>query len=177
MLLLFWWKFGSWGLVKKLNTLLILMAVRYVAISAFSTVLSFIGLQFWTESSLDVLKSDGLITENFIHSGNASRVIELLLGSYATIGLLTNFVLNVFVLLVLCLKVCLLFPWVTFNYQAILTSCCSMNYLKSRLYVELGNVYGTPNKRIVPLHGRLKFLLEILLLTTKQTQWKWIDDC
>ncbi|KAB1210858.1 E3 ubiquitin protein ligase RIN2 [Morella rubra] len=80
------------------------MAVRYVAISAFSTVLSFIGLQFWTESSLDVLKSDGLITENFIHSGNASRVIELLLGSYATIGLLTNFVLNVFVLLVLCLK-------------------------------------------------------------------------
>ncbi|XP_059449778.1 E3 ubiquitin protein ligase RIN2 isoform X1 [Corylus avellana] len=80
------------------------MGVRYIAISALSTVLSFVGLQFWTELSLDKLKSDGLIGENFIHSENASRVIELLLGSYATIGLLTNFVLNVFIFLVLCLK-------------------------------------------------------------------------
>ncbi|KAK7827300.1 e3 ubiquitin protein ligase rin2 [Quercus suber] len=52
----------------------------------------------------DNLKSDGLIAESNIHSENASRVIELLSGSYATIGLLTNFVLNVFVLLVLCLQ-------------------------------------------------------------------------
>ncbi|KAM3730422.1 hypothetical protein ACB098_12G086400 [Castanea mollissima] len=80
------------------------MGVRYIAVSAVSTVLSFVFLQFWTELSLDNLKSDGLIAENYIHSENASRVIELLSGSYATIGLLTNFVLNVFVLLVLCLK-------------------------------------------------------------------------
>ncbi|XP_062153729.1 E3 ubiquitin protein ligase RIN2 isoform X2 [Alnus glutinosa] len=80
------------------------MGGRYIAISALSTVLSFVGLQFWTELSLDKLKSDGLIGENFIHSENASRVIELLLGSYAIIGLLTNFVLNVFIFLVLCLK-------------------------------------------------------------------------
>jgi autocrine motility factor receptor len=92
-----------------LNILQIQMGVRYIAISALSTVLSFVGLQFWTELSLDKLKSDGLIGENFIHSENASRVIELLLGSYAIIGLLTNFVLNVFIFLVLCLKVSLLF--------------------------------------------------------------------
>lgn len=80
------------------------MGVRYIAVSAASTVLSFVFLQFWTELSLDNLKSDGLIAENYIHSENASRVIELLSGSHATVGLLTNFVLNVFVLLVLCLK-------------------------------------------------------------------------
>ena len=84
------------------------MGVRYIAVSAASTVLSFVFLQFWTELSLDNLKSDGLIAENYNHSENASRVIELLSGSYATIGLLSNFVLNVFVLLVLCLKVSLL---------------------------------------------------------------------
>nr|XP_023888808.1 E3 ubiquitin protein ligase RIN2-like [Quercus suber]XP_023888809.1 E3 ubiquitin protein ligase RIN2-like [Quercus suber] len=85
------------------------MGVRYIAVSAASTVLSFVFLQFWTELSLDNLKSDGLIAESNIHSENASRVIELLSGSYATIGLLTNFVLNVFVLLVLCLQI--IFLW------------------------------------------------------------------
>ncbi|XP_041007635.1 E3 ubiquitin protein ligase RIN2-like isoform X1 [Juglans microcarpa x Juglans regia] len=80
------------------------MGARYIAISVLSTVLSFVGLRLRIELSLDELKSNGLISEKFIHSENASRVIELLLGSYATIGLLTNFVLNVFVLLVLCLK-------------------------------------------------------------------------
>ena len=95
-------------MVKRLNIELLVMGVRYIAVSAASTVLSFVFLQFWTELSLDNLKSDGLIAENYIHSENASRVIELLSGSYATIGLLTNFVLNVFVLLVLCLKVSLL---------------------------------------------------------------------
>ncbi|KAF3976451.1 hypothetical protein CMV_000363 [Castanea mollissima] len=97
-----------WDLILEclawLNIELLVMGVRYIAVSAVSTVLSFVFLQFWTELSLDNLKSDGLIAENYIHSENASRVIELLSGSYATIGLLTNFVLNVFVLLVLCLK-------------------------------------------------------------------------
>lgn len=80
------------------------MGMRYIIISALSTVLSFAGLQFWTELSLDNLKSDGLIGENFVHSEHASRIVELLLGSYTTVGLLTNFVLNVFIFLVLCLK-------------------------------------------------------------------------
>lgn len=93
----------------------ILMGVRYIAISVLSTVLSFVGLQLWIGLSLDELKLNGLISEKFDHSENASVVIELLLGSYATIGLLTNFVLNVFVLLVLCLKVSLLFYRETFD--------------------------------------------------------------
>ena len=101
----FWWNFLSWVLVKRLNIELLVMGVRYIAVSAASTVLSFVLLQFWTELSLDNLKSDGLIAENYIHSENVTRVIELLSGSYATIGLLTNFVLNVFVLVVLFLKV------------------------------------------------------------------------
>ncbi|XWS47662.1 hypothetical protein CRYUN_Cryun13aG0003500 [Craigia yunnanensis] len=80
------------------------MGVRYLAISAFSTALSFVGLQFWTEFSLDKLQTDGLISENFIHTENVNRVLELLLGSYATVALLANFVLNVFILLILSLK-------------------------------------------------------------------------
>ncbi|XVF08458.1 hypothetical protein REPUB_Repub07fG0005100 [Reevesia pubescens] len=80
------------------------MAVNYLVISALSTALSFVGLQFWTEFSLDKLQTDGLISENFIHTENVNRALELLLGSYATVALLANFVLNVFILLILCLK-------------------------------------------------------------------------
>ncbi|KAI4323778.1 hypothetical protein L6164_023357 [Bauhinia variegata] len=80
------------------------MALMVVAVSAVSTVLSIVGLQFWTELSLDKLKSDGLISKNSIDSENAIHAIELLLGSYATIGLLANFIINVFILLNLCLK-------------------------------------------------------------------------
>ncbi|KAF7836333.1 E3 ubiquitin protein ligase RIN2 [Senna tora] len=80
------------------------MAMRIVAISAVSTVLSFLGLQFCTEFSLDKLKSDGLFGKNFTHLDNASHVSELLLGSYTSIGLLANFMINVFILLNLCLK-------------------------------------------------------------------------
>ncbi|XWS60094.1 hypothetical protein CRYUN_Cryun07bG0004900 [Craigia yunnanensis] len=81
------------------------MGVRYLAISAFSTALSFLGLQFWTEFSLDKLHTDGLISENFIHTENANRALEFLLGSYATVVLLANFVLNVFILLIVSLKI------------------------------------------------------------------------
>ncbi|KAF8413000.1 hypothetical protein HHK36_000972 [Tetracentron sinense] len=82
------------------------MGVNYLSISAVSTVLSFVGLlQWWmTEVSGDKLKSDGSIGENVIHMGNADHILELLLGSYVTIALLANFVLNVFILLVLSLK-------------------------------------------------------------------------
>ncbi|MBA0861706.1 hypothetical protein Goshw_000075, partial [Gossypium schwendimanii] len=80
------------------------MAVSYLAISAASTALSFIGLQVWAEFSLDKLQSDGLISENFIHTENVDRALELLLGSYASLALLANFVLNVFILLILSLK-------------------------------------------------------------------------
>ncbi|KAJ9164057.1 hypothetical protein P3X46_023674 [Hevea brasiliensis] len=80
------------------------MGVGFLAISAASTALSFVGLQCWTELSLDKLKSDGLIAKNFIGPENANRALELLLGSYATVVLLANFVFNAFILLNVCLK-------------------------------------------------------------------------
>lgn len=80
------------------------MALNYIAISGLCTVLSFVGLQLWTESSLGKLKSEGLVSENFPSAGNVGRVVDLLLGSYTTVALLANFVLNVFILLVLFLK-------------------------------------------------------------------------
>ncbi|KAK8489768.1 hypothetical protein V6N13_096410 [Hibiscus sabdariffa] len=80
------------------------MAVSYLAISAVSTALSFIGLQVWAEFSLDKLQNDGLISENFIHTENVDRALELLLGSYTSLALLANFVFNVFILLILSLK-------------------------------------------------------------------------
>lgn len=96
------WK--SWRLVllKRLKPLL--MAMRTIVILAVSTVLSFVGLQFCAEFSLDKLKSEILP-----HWNNGSHVSELLLGSYTTIGLLANFMINVFILLNLCIKVCLLY--------------------------------------------------------------------
>ncbi|KAI3748974.1 hypothetical protein L6452_12454 [Arctium lappa] len=80
------------------------MGVGYLSISAVCTVLSFIGLQYWTELSFVKLKSDGLMGENLLDPGVASRVLELLLGSYTTIALVVNFVLNIFILIVLSLK-------------------------------------------------------------------------
>ncbi|KHN25833.1 E3 ubiquitin protein ligase RIN2 [Glycine soja] len=80
------------------------MALRVIAISVVSTVLSFVGLQFCTDLSLDKLTSDGLVGWNLIHLDNASQDIELPLGLYTTIGLLVNCMINVFILLNLCLK-------------------------------------------------------------------------
>lgn len=85
------------------------MGVSYITISAACTVLSFIGLQLWTELSIDNLRSEKIIGENPFQTENAGRVVDLLLGSYVTVGLLANFALNVFVLLILFLKVSLLF--------------------------------------------------------------------
>ena len=81
------------------------MGVSYLAISAVSTALSFVGLQLWTEVSLDKLQTNGFISENFIHTENVDRALELLLGSYSTVALLANFVVNIFILLTLSLKV------------------------------------------------------------------------
>lgn len=81
------------------------MGVSYLSVSVVCTVLSFVGLQCWTAISLEQLKSDGLIGDNVISSGDASHALDLLLSSYTTIGLAANFALNIFVLLILCLKV------------------------------------------------------------------------
>ncbi|XP_059624852.1 E3 ubiquitin protein ligase RIN2-like [Cornus florida] len=80
------------------------MAVSYLSISVVCTVLSFVGIQYWTGLSLEKVISNGLTDEISIFSGNADRALELLLGSYTTVALLANFALNVFILLILCLK-------------------------------------------------------------------------
>lgn len=81
------------------------MGVRYLAISAVCTVVSMIGLQCWTEISLDKFKADGLIGNDTLYSENASRIIELLLRSHATITLAAICVINAFVLFILSIKV------------------------------------------------------------------------
>lgn len=88
--------------VKRLQ--LLLMGVSYLSVSAVCTVLSFVGLQWSTLLLLENLKSDGLIGDDLNHSGNASRALELLLSSHATVALLANFAVNVYILLILCLK-------------------------------------------------------------------------
>ncbi|GMP69918.1 hypothetical protein CsSME_00028997 [Camellia sinensis var. sinensis] len=80
------------------------MGASYLSISAVCTLLSFVGLQYWTELSLEKLKSDGLVGGHSVESVNARHALQLLFGSQATIALLANFALNVFVLLILGLK-------------------------------------------------------------------------
>ncbi|GAB4825927.1 E3 ubiquitin protein ligase rin2 [Ancistrocladus abbreviatus] len=80
------------------------MGVSYLAISSVCTVLSLIGLQCWTEISVEKFKSDGLIGKHTIYSENISDLIELLLRSHATVTLLAASVINAFILLILCLK-------------------------------------------------------------------------
>ncbi|CAL5366944.1 unnamed protein product [Camellia sinensis] len=80
------------------------MGVSYLSISAVCTLLSFVGLQYWTDLSFQKLTSDGVIGEDSIEPGNARQALKLLLVSQATIALLANFVLNVFVLIILGLK-------------------------------------------------------------------------
>ncbi|XP_008786977.2 E3 ubiquitin protein ligase RIN2-like [Phoenix dactylifera] len=80
------------------------MAVNYLYASAISTVISLVGLQWWTVSLLDGMKSDGVVDGNEVGSRGVGRALELLLGSHVTIALLASSVLNVFVLVILCLK-------------------------------------------------------------------------
>ncbi|EOA13128.1 hypothetical protein CARUB_v10026147mg [Capsella rubella] len=79
------------------------MGLRYLPISVAMTALSFVGLQVWSELSLDRHKADGLISKN-VSLGDSEDALDLLLGSHTTIALLTSFVLNVYILLVLSLK-------------------------------------------------------------------------
>ncbi|PIN22400.1 E3 ubiquitin ligase [Handroanthus impetiginosus] len=80
------------------------MGVNFLSISVVCTVLSFVGLHYWTEMSLEKYKSDGLLVDDFINSEDASRALDLLLGSYTTLALVASFALNVFILIILGLK-------------------------------------------------------------------------
>lgn len=83
------------------------MAVNYLCLSAFSTAVGLVGLQWWTVSSLDRMRSDGLFVGDGhgVSSESARRALELLLSSHVTVAMLVNFVINVYVLVVLLLKV------------------------------------------------------------------------
>ncbi|CAH9139722.1 unnamed protein product [Cuscuta epithymum] len=80
------------------------MGVSYMSVSTACTALSFIGLQCWIGWSLDKLSSDGPILSSILNSRDASPALEAVLDSYTTIALVANFVINTFVLLILCLK-------------------------------------------------------------------------
>lgn len=90
------------------------MGIRYLHVSVASTALSFVGLQVWTELSLDRLRADA----KNISLGDSEHALDLLLGSYFTIALLANFVLNVYILLLLSLKVRVAFIPRLFQYKA-----------------------------------------------------------
>lgn len=81
------------------------MGVSYLSVSTVSTLLSFASLQWCAHLSVEKLKSDGLIGQDFIYSANATRTIELLLHSHLLVALLATFALNVFILFILCFKV------------------------------------------------------------------------
>ncbi|XXG43098.1 hypothetical protein AAC387_Pa01g3211 [Persea americana] len=80
------------------------MGVNYLSVSAVCTGLSVVGLHWWIESALRKIRLDGVIEVEGVNSENTAHVMELLLGSYATIALVLSFSLNVFILLSLCLK-------------------------------------------------------------------------
>ncbi|THU61286.1 hypothetical protein C4D60_Mb07t21700 [Musa balbisiana] len=80
------------------------MAVNYLCLSAFSTAVGLVGLQWWTVSSLDRMRSDGLFVGDGHGVSLESAALELLLSSHVTVALLVNFVINVYVLVVLLLK-------------------------------------------------------------------------
>lgn len=85
------------------------MAVNYLYLSAFSTAVGFVFLQWWTVSSLEGMKADGLIGREAGGGSleDAGRALELLLSSHVIVVLLVNFVINVYFLVVLLLKVAL----------------------------------------------------------------------
>ncbi|XP_077236188.1 E3 ubiquitin protein ligase RIN2-like isoform X2 [Tasmannia lanceolata] len=80
------------------------MGVSYLSMSALCTVTSLIGLQWWMGSALSVIKSNELLGENENHLENSTQVLEQFLGSHVTLALLATFVLNVFILVILSLK-------------------------------------------------------------------------
>lgn len=82
-----------------------MMGVNFLSISVVCTILSLVGVQYWTEISLEKHKSDVLIVNDLVNSENATRALELLFGSYTTLLLVASFAFNVIILVILGLKV------------------------------------------------------------------------
>ncbi|KAL3652489.1 hypothetical protein CASFOL_002170 [Castilleja foliolosa] len=78
------------------------MGVNVLFISVACTVSSLAGFQYWANISLEKHKLN--IIDDFFNSEDASRALELLLGSYTTLALLASFAVNVFVLIILSIK-------------------------------------------------------------------------
>lgn len=76
------------------------MAVNCLHASVAFTILSFGGLQWWAATQLDRLQTEGVVRD----PDDVGHVIGLLLGSGVTVALLVNFVINAYVLAMLCLK-------------------------------------------------------------------------
>ncbi|CAA2988666.1 E3 ubiquitin ligase RIN2 [Olea europaea subsp. europaea] len=80
------------------------MGLKLLSISAGCTILNLVGLQYWKQMSLENYKPDGLIVEDLINSDRASHSLELLLSLFSTPALVASFALNVFIFIILCLK-------------------------------------------------------------------------
>ncbi|XP_073310084.1 E3 ubiquitin protein ligase RIN2-like [Primulina huaijiensis] len=80
------------------------MGVKLLSASVVCTFLSIVGLQYWTDASLEKYNSDSLIVNDLINSENASSALELLLGSYTTLVLVASFALNLFITVMVGLK-------------------------------------------------------------------------
>ncbi|KAL3638334.1 hypothetical protein CASFOL_017705 [Castilleja foliolosa] len=78
------------------------MGVNVLFISVACTVLSLAGLHYWTYVLVEKHKLN--IADELTNSEDASRALELLLGSYTTLALVASFSINVFVLIILSLK-------------------------------------------------------------------------
>ncbi|KAH6771297.1 RPM1 interacting protein 2 [Perilla frutescens var. hirtella] len=81
-----------------------MMGVNFLSISAVCTILSLVGIQYWTEISLGKHQSDVLIVNDLINSENATHALELLFGSYTTLLLVSSLAFNVIILVILGLK-------------------------------------------------------------------------
>ncbi|KZV41418.1 hypothetical protein F511_12146 [Dorcoceras hygrometricum] len=80
------------------------MGVKLLSVSIVCTFLSIAGLQYWTDVSMEKYKSDSLIINDLINSENATSALELLLGSYTTLVLVASFAINLFITVILGLK-------------------------------------------------------------------------
>ncbi|XP_073064389.1 E3 ubiquitin protein ligase RIN2-like [Primulina eburnea] len=80
------------------------MGVKLLSASVVCTFLSIVGLQYWTDASLEKYNSDSLIVNDLINSEDASSALELLLGSYTTLVLVSSFALNLFITVMVGLK-------------------------------------------------------------------------
>ncbi|KAL1550363.1 E3 ubiquitin protein ligase rin2 [Salvia divinorum] len=80
------------------------MAVNFLSASVVCTILSLVGVQYWTEISLAKHRSDVLIVNDLINSENATHTLELLFGSYTTLMLVSSLAFNVIILVILGLK-------------------------------------------------------------------------